>query len=83
MLAGQAMQSKKINFLELINNDVSCENKDHRHTKPYSNNFLLSYIPHRVAFMMALLSAATDSHGFELDFGCGPCWSCFCLKKQL
>ena len=31
MLAGQAMQSKLINLPGIINNDVSCENKDHRH----------------------------------------------------
>ena len=33
------MQSKLINLLEIINNDVSCENKDHRHRKPYDGNF--------------------------------------------
>ena len=33
------MQSKLINLPEIINNDVSCENKDHRHRKPYSSNF--------------------------------------------
>ena len=40
MLAGQAMQSKLINLSEIINNDVSCENKDHRHRKPYDGIFL-------------------------------------------
>ena len=35
MLAGKAMQSKLIILSEIINNDVSCENTDHRHRKPY------------------------------------------------
>ena len=30
MFAGQAMQSKLINLSGIINNDASCENKDHR-----------------------------------------------------
>ena len=33
------MQSKLINLSEIINNDLSCENKDHRHRKPYGSNF--------------------------------------------
>ena len=32
------MQSKLINLSEIINNDVSCENKNHRHRKPYDSN---------------------------------------------
>ena len=32
------MQSKLINLSEIINNDVSCENKDHRLS--YTNSFL-------------------------------------------
>ena len=44
------MQSKLINLSEIINNDVSCENKDYRHV-----NFL--------AFTTALLTASTNSHG--------------------
>ena len=32
------MQSKLINFSEIINNDVSCEDKDHRHRKPCDGN---------------------------------------------
>ena len=39
MSASQAMQSKLINLSEIINNDVSCENKDYRHRKPYDGNF--------------------------------------------
>ena len=39
MLAGQAMQSELINLSEIINNDISCENKDHRYRKPYDGNF--------------------------------------------
>ena len=42
MLAGQAMQSKIINLSKIIKNDVSCENKDHRHRKPYDAIFLPS-----------------------------------------
>ena len=38
MLSGQAMQSKLINLSEIIN-DASCENKDHRHRRPYIGNF--------------------------------------------
>ena len=34
MLPGQAIQSKLINLSEIINNDVTCENKDHRQRKP-------------------------------------------------
>ena len=41
MLAGSAMQSKLINLSKMINNDVSCENKDHRHRKPHDGNFFL------------------------------------------
>ena len=33
MLAGYAMQSKLINLSEIINNNVSCKNKDHRQRK--------------------------------------------------
>ena len=40
MLAGQAMQSKLINLSEIINSDVSCGNKDHKHRKPYDGNFV-------------------------------------------
>ena len=39
MLAGQAMQSKLINPSEIINNGLSCENKDHRHRKLYDGIF--------------------------------------------
>ena len=39
MLAGKAMQSKLIILSEIINNDVSCENTDHRHRKPYEDFF--------------------------------------------
>ena len=56
------MQSKLINLSEIINNDISCENKDHKHRKPYGHNFFAVH-PHRMAFMMALLTAATDSQG--------------------
>ena len=38
MLADYAMQSKLVNLSEIINNDVSCENKDHKHIKPYDGN---------------------------------------------
>ena len=41
MLAGSAMQSKLINLSKMINKDVSCENKDHRHRKPHDGNFFL------------------------------------------
>ena len=34
ILAGQAVQSKLINISEIINNDVTGENKNHRHRKP-------------------------------------------------
>ena len=34
MLAGKAMQSKLINLSEIINNNISLENKDHIHRKP-------------------------------------------------
>ena len=34
------MQSKLINLSEIIDNDVSCENKEHRHRKPYDGIFL-------------------------------------------
>ena len=40
MLDVEAMQSKLIYLSEKINNDVSCENIDHRHRKPYNSNFL-------------------------------------------
>ena len=33
------MQSKLITLSEIINNDVSCENKVHRHRKPDDSNF--------------------------------------------
>ena len=33
------MQSELINLSEIINNDISCENKDHRYRKPYDGNF--------------------------------------------
>ena len=39
MLAGQAMQIKLVNHLEIINNDVICESKDHKYRKPYLGNF--------------------------------------------
>ena len=39
MFTGSSMQSKLINLSEIINNDVSCEKKDHRHRKPYDGNF--------------------------------------------
>ena len=39
------MQSKLINLSEIINNDASCENKDHRHRKPYDDNFFSSVNP--------------------------------------
>ena len=45
MLAGLAMQGKLINLSEIINNDVSCENKDHRHRKPYNSNFFVFVNP--------------------------------------
>ena len=45
MLAGYAMQSKLINLSEIISNDVSCENKDHRHRKPYDGNFFAAVNP--------------------------------------
>ena len=54
------MQSKLINQSETINNDVSCENKDHRHRKPYDDNFFAVV---NSTFMTALPTAATDSHG--------------------
>ena len=62
MLAGKAMQSKLINLSEIINNNVSCENKDHRHRKPYNGNFLLSQILHRMALRTTLPTAAADCH---------------------
>ena len=37
MLTGKAMERKLTNLSEIINNDVSCENKDHR--KPYNSIF--------------------------------------------
>ena len=40
------MQSKSINLLELIsNNDISCENKDHRHRKPCNRIFFADVNP--------------------------------------
>ena len=45
ILAVSAMQSKLINLSEIINNDVSCENKDHRHRKPCSGNFFVVINP--------------------------------------
>ena len=39
MLVGQAMKSKLIDLSEIINTDLSCENKDHRHRKPYDGSF--------------------------------------------
>ena len=40
MLSVQNMQSKLINLQGIINNNASCENKNHRHRKPYDGNFL-------------------------------------------
>ena len=34
MLAGKATQSKLINLSEIINNNISFENKEHIHRKP-------------------------------------------------
>ena len=38
------MQSKLIDLPEIVNNDVSCENKDHIHIKPYSSSKYQSQI---------------------------------------
>ena len=39
------MQSKLINLSEIISSDVSCENKDHRHRKPYDGNLFAALNP--------------------------------------
>ena len=39
------MQSKLINLPEIINNDVSCENEDQGHRKPYDGNFFAAVNP--------------------------------------
>ena len=57
------MQSKLINLSEIINNDVSSENKDRRLRKPYDGNFFAVINPHSTAFTTALSIAAIDSHG--------------------
>ena len=62
------MQSKLINLSEIINDNVSCENNDHRHRKPYRGNFFAIINPSWTEFMMALPTAASDSHGWSTDF---------------
>ena len=47
MLAGEALQRKLINLSEIINNDISCENKDHRYRKHYKGNFFC----HRISLI--------------------------------
>ena len=43
MLAVKAMERKLTNLSEIIDNDVSCENKDHR--KPYGSIFVVVVNP--------------------------------------
>ena len=77
MLAGQVMQSNLINLSEIINNDVSCENKLHRHRKPYGGNFFAVVNPPQDGIYDDIADCRRRFPWLDSYISCGTYSQCF------